>query len=231
MKYTIELTDNQKKQMDLLCELAHRYIGFNPKLKMIETTNVEDTNEYQIGYKEGRKDGFDYCRENTELIPELKKAEYTKGYNSAINDYNGMIQWLHDCTDDFKEFMNKKYGYDIMYLTNPRVDEGVMLYDLMCDHDIAEVISKFQKWQKKKDDEESIKVGDVVKFNEKCHNYDHVKSREFLVLHIFDNGLVTLLYDNGDSGAAEISLLDKTSKHFDEVERLLDKLRGERNNG
>jgi hypothetical protein len=36
MKYTIELTDNQKKQMDLLCELAHRYVGFNPKLEPIE---------------------------------------------------------------------------------------------------------------------------------------------------------------------------------------------------
>ena len=197
MKYTIELTENQKKQMDLLCELAHRYIGFNPKLE--PTDNLWELEKH-------------------------RKQAYDEGYNSAINDYNGMIQWLHDCTDDFKEFMNKKYGYDVMYLTNPRVDEGVMLYDLICDHDIAEVISEFQKWQEEKK-KADIKVGDVVKFNEKCHDYDHVKSREFLVLHIFDNGLVTILYDNGDSGAAEISLLDKTGKHVGEVEQLISKLK------
>lgn len=231
-------------------ELAHRYIGFNPKFEDVKATNIEDTNEYQIGYKtgydiaqtnaqttkeewgkieynRGYEDGKNEVLYKTELIPELKKAEYTKGYNSAINDYNGMIQWLHDCTDDFKEFMNKKYGYDVMYLTNPKVDEGVMLYDLICDHDIAEVISEFKKWQEEKKKADEIKVGDVVKFNEKCHNYDHVKSREFLVLHIFANELASILYDNGDTGAAEISLLDKTGRHVDEVEQLLNKLRGE----
>jgi hypothetical protein len=116
-----------------------------------------------------------------------------------------------------------------MYLTNPKVDEGVMLYDLICDHDMTKVISEFEKWQEEKKKAEEVKVGDVVKFNEKCRNYDHVKSREYLVLHIFDNGLVTLLYDNGDTGTADISLLDKTGRHFDEVEQLLAKLRGEEN--
>ena len=160
-----------------------------------------------------------------EQIQQCCNVEYTKGYNSAINDYNAMIQWLHDCKDDFKKFMNKKYGYDVMYLTNPKVDEGVMLYDLICDHDIAEVISEFKKWQEEKKKADEIKVGDVVKFNEKCHNYDHVKSREFLVLHIFDNGLVTILYDNGDTGATEISLLDKTGRHFDQVEQIVSELK------
>ena len=147
MKYTIELTNKQKAQMDCMIDIVHRYVGFNPRLEPIKTTNVEDTNEYQIGYKVGFEDGK---KQAIEEIPELANKEneiYNDGYNNAINDYNMMIQWLHDCKDNFKEFMNKKYGYDIMYLTNPHVDEGVMLYDLICDHDIAEVISEFQKWQ------------------------------------------------------------------------------------
>lgn len=237
MKYTIELTEKQRKRFKHMNNaLIKMGMGFDI-LSLLKPINVEDTNEYQIGYKEGRKDGFAYCRENTELIPELKKTEYTNGYNTGINDYNKMIQWLHDCTDDFKEFMNKEYGYDVMYLTNPKVDEGVMLYDLICDHDIAEVISEFQRWQeemkkakeKKKAEiikkaEEIIKEGDIVKFNEKCLSYHANKDREYLVLHVFENGLATLLYDNGDTGAAEISLLDKTGRHI-EVQ-LLDKLKG-----
>ena len=58
MKYTIELTDNQKGQMDLLIEMAHKHVGFNPKLEPIKTTNVEDTNEYKIGYKVGYESGY-----------------------------------------------------------------------------------------------------------------------------------------------------------------------------
>lgn len=114
MKYIIELTNKQKAQMDCIIDIVHRYVGFNPKLEPIKATNVEDTNEYQIGYKVGFEDGK---KQAIEEIPELANKEneiyndgYNKGYNSAINDYNMMIQWLHDCTDDFKEFMNKKYG-------------------------------------------------------------------------------------------------------------------------
>lgn len=223
MKYTIELTSKQKALLESLLEIVRKHIGFNAKLEPMEIVPIKDTQAYEQGFEDGKNEVI----YKTELIPELKKVEYTKGYNSAINDYNGMIQWLHDCTGDFRKFMNKKYGYDVMYLTNPRVDEGVILYDLICDHDIAEVISEFKKWQEEKKKADEIKAGDVVKFNEKCHNYDHVKSREFLVLHIFDNGLVTILYDNGDTGAAEISLLDKTGRHFDQVEQILSELKME----
>lgn len=95
-----------------------------------EVVNVEDTNWYQIGYKTGYEDGKKSATdENLKDHQEFYTNGYTKGYSTAINDYNMMIQWLHDCTDNFKEFMNKKYGYDVMYLTNTKADEGVMLYE------------------------------------------------------------------------------------------------------
>ena len=226
MKYTIELTNREKKQMDLLCALAHQYAGFNPELMPIKirTINVEDTNEYKIGYKEGYADGKADAIYNTDLIDELKQVEYIRGYNTAISDYNKMIQWLHDCTDDFKEFMNKKYGYDIMYLTNPKVDEGVMLYDLIYDHDIAEVISEFKKWQEEKKKTDEIKVGDEVII---------VGSKDSEIL-----GVVTMLANNNYTvicliNGSEMTRVTKndikpTGRHFDEVEQLLDNLRGEK---
>lgn len=159
MKYTIELTNKQKKQMDLMCELFHRYVGFNPKLEMIETTNVEDTNEYQIGYKVGFEDGK---KQAIEEIPELANKEneiyndgYNKGYNSAINDYNAMYEWLHDCFVDFEKFLLEKGFYtDEKFLDGFVV--GQLMYDLICDHDIAEVIREFKKWQEEKKKAEEV---------------------------------------------------------------------------
>ena len=230
MKYIIELTDTEYNVltgfMDMISsEIKAKYFQ-KAKLKPIKirTTNVKDTKEYQIGYKEGFADGKADAIYNTDIIDELKQVEYIRGYNTAINDYNGMIQWLHDCRDNFKEFMNKKYGYDIMYLTNPKVDEGVMLYDLICDHDIAEVISKFQKWEeeKKKAAEESIKVGDEV----------IIKDQETIgVITMLANNNYTVICLINGSEMARVTKNDikPTGRHFDEVGQLLDKLRGEEN--
>ena len=194
MKYTIELTENQKKQMDLLCELAHRYIGFNPKLEMIETTNVEDTKEYQIGYKVGFEDGAKAQNEE----------QYSKGSEDARQTLLNLLkipsgEWgsIFDQDSYYVEAIFKHYS-------------------------ISEIAERIEAYEEKKKAEE-IKVGDVVKFNEKCHSYEANKDREYLVLHNFGK-LVTLLYDNGDTGAADIILLDKTGRHIEEVEQLLSKL-------
>lgn len=172
---------------------------------------------YNKGYEDGKADAI----YNTDMIDELKQVEYIRGYNSAINDYNGMIQWLHDCTNDFKEFMNKKYGYDVMYLTNPKVDEGVMLYDLICDHDIAEVISEFQKWEEeKKKPEDEIKVGDEVICN--CPNEQRV------IITAKCDSWVTFMRKDGACYSRAETGMKKTGRHFDEVEQLLNKLRGKK---
>ena len=126
MKYTIELTDNQKKQMDLLCEIAHKHIGFNPKLEPIE--NLWES----------------------ELEKHRKQA-----YNSAINDYNAMYEWLHDCFVDFEKFLLEKGFYTDEKFSDGFV-VGQLMYDLICDHDITEVIREFKKWQEKKKKAEEV---------------------------------------------------------------------------
>ena len=50
------------------------------------------------------------------------------------------------------------------------------------------------------------------------------QGREYLVLHVFDNGTCSLLYDNGDTCCAGLNRLEPTGRHIDEVSELLDKL-------
>ena len=189
MKYTIELTDNQKKQMDLLCEIAHKHIGFNPKLEPIE--NLWES----------------------ELEKHRKQA-----YNSAINDYNAMYEWLHDCFVDFKEFLLEKGFYtDEKFLDGFVV--GQLMYDLICDYDIAEVISEFKKWQeeKKKADEKSIKVGDIVRYKGR---------QEILVTKVrIDKDSFDGIDENGATYCVQSFVDWDKVGHFDEVEQLLSKLK------
>lgn len=189
--------------------------GIKNILKPLKTTNIEDTNEYQIGYKTGREDGFAYCRNNTELVPALKKAEYTKGYNSAINDYNEMIQWAYKHTEDFRTFLVESNFYECKAkICQFTVD---ILYDLMCDHDIVEVISEFQKWKKKKDDEESIKVGDEVcrKDRNDC---------KVVITGFIKGDIANAINFQGSSYIVKLTEYERTGRHFDEIEQLLSKL-------
>ena len=97
MKYIIELTNKQKAQMDCIIEIVHRYIGFNPKLEPMETTNIEDTNEYEIGYKVGFEDGK---KQAIEEIPELANKEneiYNDGYNKGLEDGYKGHRYLNQC--------------------------------------------------------------------------------------------------------------------------------------
>lgn len=217
MKYIIELTNKQKAQMDCMMEIVHRYIGFNPKLEPIKTTNVEDTNEYQIGYKTGYDKGFEDgnadATYNTDMIGELKQVEYIRGYNSAINDYNIMFKYMFHNIKEFRQFLLDSKYYDTEMVIRGSSTASV-LFDLICDFDIAEVISEFQKWQEEKKKAEEIQVGDEVK-DLNSGNIGVVMSRGKLIVYITNNGVHT----------NTLGSLEKTGRHFDEVEQLLDKMK------
>ena len=110
MKYTIELTHKQKAKMDCMMEIVHRYIGFNPKLEPIKTTNVEDTNEYQIGYKTG----YDLAVANAqETKLDWGKTEYQRGYNEGLlaqKDPNFVP--LQKCPVNLKDCKAYRLGYE-----------------------------------------------------------------------------------------------------------------------
>ena len=218
MKYTIELTNKQKKQMDLMCELFHRYIGFNPKLEMNIPIPMTVSPAYKKGFEDGKKQAINELPELANKENEIYNDGYNKGYNSAINDCNAMYEWLHDCFVDFKKFLLEKGFYTDEKFSDGFV-VGQLMYDLICDHDIAEVISEFKKWQEEKKKDDEIKVGDEVLYG----------SSKLLVTKITNASICTVNSDGKVDTWRVTAELIKTGRHFDEAEQLLDKLRGDEN--
>lgn len=163
MKYTIELTSKQKNQMDFLMELAHRYIGFNPKFEDIYTTNIEDTKEYQIGYKTG----YNIAQNNAQATKEdWGKIEYQRGLEDGknqfmdcqgvINNINakalGEFENLFVYENDYKEFFLNVYT------------KHVTLYNAVAKYGIAKVVADFMKWkEEKKNVEDYHKLVDTLR--------------------------------------------------------------------
>jgi hypothetical protein len=128
-----------------------------------------------------------------------------------------MIQWLHDCRDDFKEFMNKKYGYDVMYLTKPQTNEGVMLNDLIYANNMRKVIEEFKKMPEEKKKDAEINIGDI------CTYKNHAE--KFIITKIDEGKFFEGIYFNGTIiSDGTISLIEKVG-HCDELQQLLDKMK------
>lgn len=87
MKYTIELTNKQKHRFEYMCKRATKWgLGFIPVLEPMEVkaVNVEDTNEYQIGYKAGYDLAVKNAQETKLTLGELAWCE--QEYNRGLED-------------------------------------------------------------------------------------------------------------------------------------------------
>ena len=220
MKYAIELTNKQKAQMDCMMEIVHRYVGFNPKLepmrdvmtideKMLHDSYMKGQAE---GYARGKEDGYKHQQEEWENeLAKHKQEGYDNGYTQGIADYRKFIRVFESGADIFEDIRN----------TDGTISTDMILQYLpMC-----EIMARIKAYEEKKQAEKEIKVGDIVKFNEKCHEYERVKDRQYLVLHIdYDKGHANLLHDSGDTSCADVSLLKKTGKHVNKAEGLVREL-------
>jgi hypothetical protein len=172
-------------------------------------TNECLENAYNKGYQDGKKD----------LEESNGQAEYNKGYNDAINDYNMMFKYMFHNIKEFRQFLLDSKYYDTEMVIRGSSTASV-LFDLICDFDIAEVISEFKKWQEeKKKAEEEIKVGDIVYYGEEM--------LKAIVLDIVTGQGVSyaiMLDENGLNVNEELSGL-KFIEHTNEVEQLLDKMK------
>jgi hypothetical protein len=211
MKYTIELTNKQKAQMDCMIDIVHRYVGFNPKLEPIEGLWENELEKaklfaYKNGFEHGKKQAINE-------LPELANKEneiYNDGYNKGIEDFENLFV----CEHDYEQFFEDTYGSK-----NPDYN----LYDLVAKYGAKKVINDFKKWQEeKKKAEEEIKVGDEVVCN--CPNEQRV-----IITAKYDNWVTFMRKDGACYSRAETGIIKKTGRHFDEIEQLLDKLRGEDN--
>lgn len=111
--------------------------------KSIMQTVPEDllNKERQDGYNQGFEDGKNEAIYNTELIPELKKCNYTLGYNQALDDASDLIAF---------------FGYNFMHECYPEECEiFYSLYDLNAKYGLAEILEKWKAYTKQQKEVEN----------------------------------------------------------------------------
>ena len=223
MKYTIEI-DTDKVFTDGQNNKLYRAKGFNSlvfdkngldKLEPVEKAWDSELEKhrreaYDKGYADGKADATD-----TDMIGELKQVEYIRGYNTAIDDYNTMFEFIFHNMKDFRQFLLNAGYYNTEMVI--RSSTANVLYDLIISFDMAEVMSEFKKWQEEKKKAEEIEVGDEVL----------TPSGNRAIATAIEDDSAGIIFDDGSCGVFNMNDFRKTGRHFDEVEQLLDKLRGE----
>lgn len=204
MKYTIELTDKQRKRLKHMNKaLIKMGMGFDilSLLEPIKTTNVvEDTNEYQIGYKVGFEDGKANVTYNIGVIDKLKQVEYNKGL------------------EDAKTYIVKLYSYGIVEMEK-EFDETT-IPDIIANNPMTDIIAIIKAYEEKKKAEEDIRVGDII--------YSELLKSSAIITR--DSGMLWGCIDTNGIGFSKLKdrLDEEWVKvgHTDELSHLFDKLRG-----
>ena len=234
MKYTIELTENQKKQMDFMLDMANKHMGFNRKLEMIETTNVEDTNEYQIGYKTGYEKGKK-CLSDSELerIWETKLAQAKEdGYNRGIRDSQDALYTQENLKEEYERGLEDvDHAIEVIKAMTGKecanwFEDCVGLDAVICGFTIPRIIEIVKAYEEMKKAEEEIIKGDTVCFK----SSPNITFIVWDILDEADEGIFVYGFNqNGTYSSVNIKNVKKVNvpNCYSEVSQLLDKLRGE----
>ena len=174
-------------------------------LEQLERLDKATGNIYQTGFEDGKAD----ATFNTDLIDELKQVEYIRGLEDAWK-LARKIEMLTcgEVRDIFGEKALTQFG-----------DEEPSVFAIINQFSYQESESMIKAYEEKKKAEEEIKIGDEVK--------DLATNNIGIVLSIGERILYITKFDYVYSNTR--GSLEKTGRHFDEVEQLLNKLRGEDN--
>ena len=233
MKYIIEIEDTPFTEVTSetvlykaknFNSLVFDIVGLD-KLEKFETTSMIDKSnfseeQYRLDIENAHSCGYQEGYDTATKL-EWGDVQYTKGYNQAIADYNEMIEYIFNNQSEFKDFLFEKYG---QYGLSDCLIDIQFLNDVALEYDMAEITSELKKWreEKKKAEEDTIKVGDVI--------YSEMSNDKAVVTFVSGWGNYHCIQSNG---AIFTLTIDKVAKywtkvgHFDEVSQLLDKLRGE----
>lgn len=196
----------------------------------VKAVNVEDTSEYQIGYKQG----FINCKKSypftEEEMNKVANDEYNKGYADGNKEGydNGFEQGKKQAISEIPELANKENemydkgledASDLLAYADERFirecfpsESNWNLFDLNAKYGLAVLIKEFKKWQEqKKQAEEEIKLGDVVYYKENPES-------EFFVFKIEDNQ-ISGINMNGVYSNKPVKEWKKTGKNFYELVR------------
>jgi len=203
MRYIIELNTSER---DIICSLI-RAIRDNilGEDRLFEDTKLfkfdEESTDYDAVYRKGIEDGNKIADKD---LKEIQESTYDVAYNKALKDVNHAMDVLADMTvAEVKEWFKNCIGID----------------DVVCDFTVQRIVEIINAYEENKKAEEEIRVGDVV----------ITRGGNIAVVTKVEDNCVRVMFKDG-SGFRDVhtvSELEKTSMHFNEVEQLLNKLRGE----
>ena len=239
MKYTIELTNKQKDQMDCIVEIVHRYVGFNPKLEPIEVSWESDLERYskqaydkgyEVGYNEGMAK-----QKDLNFVPLQKcptQLEDCKAYKLGLEDGNKIadkdLKEIQDSTYDVaynKGIEDLAHAIKVYYPLNSR--ERLYYFGINTHADAYAIenpkhlIAKAKAYEEKKKAEEEIKVGDII--------YSQMTESKAIIISFNAWNDWNCIDTCGTGFVIDKSKMGfwKKTGHIDNVEEILDKLRGE----
>lgn len=215
-----------RRQTNECIDNAYRKGYEDGKKEPREVANVEDTNEYQIGYKVGYNEGLTK-QSDPHFVPLQKcpvRLEDCKAYKLGLEDgykfYKHLEQWFAEtCFYDDEDNLFPEY--------KRRQADTCCLEDIITDVGFAEMLKRVKAYEEKKKAEEEIKVGDIL------HEID--TNNNHIIVGIYDGHYETIVFNGTDFDSAQINRdytlktdYEKLDKNvFNEVSQLFDKLRGE----
>lgn len=101
-------------------------------LEQLEKFDEQALKEYDRGFEDGKNEAI----HNTELIPELKKCNYTSGYNEALEDVSNLIAYID------KTFIQKYFPVEY--------NNGLKFYDLNARYGLAYILKRWKKYLEEK---------------------------------------------------------------------------------
>lgn len=137
---------------------------------------------------------------------------YIESDRKAIEDEVWYFARRIICPSDCCEDSISKYTEKFLNIPSHKVRA------IFKDLSYQEVKAKYEEWKKQKDE---IRVGDEV-----CYVYDH-QWKKIVATNTYSDGFDAIDSDGNLYLQRNPDMWEKTGRHFDEVEELLEKMRGE----
>ena len=176
-------------------------------IEIEDTPYTEPTSEIEL-YKATNFNSLVFDKTGLDKLEKFdSNEEYDRGYSQGIADCEKAIDTLGSFT---LEELEEEFG--------TKVFTGILLENPL--QDIIAITKAYK--EKKKAEEETIKVGDVI--------YSKMSNVKAVVTSISERGDYDCIYSDGATFTLNV---DKAAEywtkvgHFDEVSQVLDKLRGE----
>lgn len=138
--------------------------------------------------------------QHAEAVEQKAQKQYDEGYQKGLEDAWEMIRKIYLSPDEGGMEINEIFEY-----------LGKGLGDILRNNSASEAKAKYDAWKAKKEQEDEIRVGDVV---------TSPSAREYIVLHISydDDGIKTFTVLEVSTGFVlhfKECFLEKTGKHYD----------------